>query len=88
MATFTMSIPDAIVPVLLNAFDWQYPGRVVVDEDGNPVETCTKADWAKLQLRRHIKEIYKSYKVVTDMDAARDAAALEAETETAGVAVT
>jgi hypothetical protein len=80
MAEFTVYIPDELVPDLLDAFDAVFHGR---EEEG-----YTKVQWAKRQLRRYVRGVYRRWKATEAAEAAEIAAAQQAETDSEGIDVT
>lgn len=84
MAQFTLTIPNGLLQEILNAFEYQYP--IPVDTDDVPV--MTQAQNAKLQVRRYVRDIYTAYNATTASDAARDAAIMQAEIDSAPIEVT
>lgn len=75
MATVQITIPDAALDRVLDAFDGSYNGRL--DDEG--VELFTKAQWAKLWAARYVKDILVGYEAKTAAAIARDAARANAE---------
>ena len=53
MAEIKLTIPDDVVERVLDAFDGMYGGR----------GTMSKANWAKKQVRRYVRETVRAYEV-------------------------
>ncbi len=84
MAQFVMTIPDAFVPALLDAFEWRFP--IPIDPaTGQPAKT--QAENAKDEVRRFAREVYKDYKAQEAAQAAEVAAGDAADTESGGIVV-
>lgn len=80
MASFTLTVPDALVPDLLDAFADMY---------GYDAETDgTKANFAKSKIRDYVKEVYKAHQATISAEAARQSAISAADTAAADVDVT
>ncbi len=75
MATVSVTIPDAAIDRVLDAFDGSYNGRL--DDEG--IELFTKAQWAKRWAARYVKDILVGYEVKVAAAAARETAKTEAE---------
>ena len=76
MAEFTITIPDNKVQELLTAFATLYPIPQAVQEDPE-VESeplYTKPVWAKMQVRKYIREVYTAWKAKEAAEDARLAA--------------
>lgn len=71
MARFTIEIPDSKVQELLTAFATLYPIPLAVDEE-EPL--YTKPVWAKMQVRKYIREVYTAWKAKQAAEDARLAA--------------
>lgn len=52
MANISITIPDAVVPRVLDAFDGSYPGRP---------QGVTQAAWAKRQVINYVRDVTVSY---------------------------
>jgi len=75
MAEFTITVPGDKVQDLLDAFATVYPIPLAVSEEGEEEEPqYTKPAWAKLQVRRFIREVYKAWKAKQAAEDARLAA--------------
>ena len=73
MAEITITIGDAWVGRILDAFDGSYPGRVVVDEETGEEEILyTKPQWAKRQVAGYVKDVIRSFEASVAADVARD----------------
>jgi hypothetical protein len=79
MAEITISIGDVWVPRILDAFDGLYPGRVTLDEEGNPVELYTKVQWAKKKVARHVKLVLQRWEASQAAEDARQASIEDTE---------
>ena len=76
MASFTITVPDAVAPDVLEAFAWKYGWT---DEQG------TKAVFARQQITNHLKAVYAEWKVVEAKRQAEYDAAVAAAAATSGV---
>lgn len=95
MATFTVTIPNAILDDLIDAMalgtGWT---ETIIDDEGEEIPNPeTKAQWAKRILREWIKRHYRKYKgdeAVKDIapETARQAAIDQAVQDTADLTVT
>ena len=83
MANFTMTIPDAVVDDVLNAFATAYP----IPEDEGGTSLYTKPQWAKMKLRDYVRSIYRAYKANNASETARSIAADAADVDSKGVSV-
>lgn len=76
MAQFTITIPDGKVADLLEAFATLYPIPTTEpeegEEEGDPL--YTKVAWAKMQVRKYIREVYTAWKAKEAAEDARLAA--------------
>lgn len=77
MPNFTVTIPVGLLNGLLDAFANTYP--IPDDEEGAPL--YTKAVWAKMRIRRYIRDIYSSQAAALAAETARTTAIETAETE-------
>ena len=66
---------DDVVDRLLDAFDGMYNGR----------GTVTKANWAKKQVRRYIRETVRAYEVQEASVGVAEAAEIAADEATEGI---
>ena len=76
MAQFTIEIPDDKVTELLTAFAtlYQIPLAVQEDPEVEPEPLYTKPVWAKMQVRKYIREVYTAWKAKEAAEVARLAA--------------
>ena len=75
MAQFTIEIPNDKVAELLTAFATLYPIPQAVTEEGEEGEPqYTKPVWAKMQVRKYIREVYTAWKAKEAAENARLAA--------------
>lgn len=76
MAQIIFDIGDATLAKYIEACN-DIQGRTGTDENGNPVEYYTPAQWAKKQLIDHAKEIISRYESkVRDQQKQTDVAAI------------
>ena len=75
MAEIKLTIPDAVVERVLDAFDGMYSGR----------GTTSKANWAKKQVRRYIRETVRAYEVQEASVGVAEAAEIAADESTEGI---
>lgn len=80
MATFTLTVPDALVPDMLDAFAALYGYDAATDG--------TRANFAKGKIRDYVKEVYTAHQATIGAEAARQSAISAADTTTADVDVT
>lgn len=78
MATITLNIPDAQLNRVVNGLATLYGYQATVNGEPNPQ---TKAQFAKAQILRFVKESVKAVEANADAEAARTAAVTKAETE-------
>lgn len=75
MARFIMTIPDELLPDILEAFAFAYP----IPVDDNDIPIMSSGQNAKIQLRRFVREVYITYNTLLDVETARLAATSAAE---------
>lgn len=75
MAEITLTIPDEIVPRILDAFDGMYGGR----------ETTSKAAWAKQWVRNYVRDVVRHYEVQEASVGIAEAAETAADEATEGI---
>jgi len=78
MATITITIPDAVVGRVLDAFDGVYDGRTK-RRDGELVELYTKPQWAKLHVIRYISTITRQWESEEAVRAIEEVPGIESE---------
>lgn len=69
MATITITTDPTKDARIADAFDAEFPGRIV-----NGVATMTKAQWIKQQLINDIKQVVRNYEANLAASAARSTA--------------
>jgi len=75
VAEITLTIPDAIVPRILDAFDGMYGER----------GTMSKAAWAKKWVRNYIREVVRHYEAQEASVGVAEAAETAADEATEGI---
>ena len=75
MAEIKLTIPPAVLDRVLDAFDGMYGGR----------GTVSKANWAKKQVRRYIRETVRAYEVQEASTGVTKAAEIAADEATEGI---
>lgn len=88
-ATMRITVPDELVPQLLEAFAQVFNRpETVIDEHGNEVPNPeTKAQFAKRHIRRFIRDVWRVYKSNRAAEEAKKKALEQAETETKPIVV-
>lgn len=76
MAEIKLTIPDAIAPRILDAFDGHY---------GERPEGISKAVWAKRWLRNYVREIVRMWEVQETSVGVAEAAEIAANEATEGI---
>ena len=75
MAEIKLTIPDDVVDRVLDAFDGMYGGR----------GTISKANWAKKQVRRYIREVVRDFERQEATVGVAEAAEIAADESTEGI---
>ena len=80
--SLTLTVPDAIKGDVINAFAYTYKYQDTIDGQPNPQ---TKAQFAKEIIKQFIREVYKKYKVDTQLN--QQTLIDQADTASTGVGV-
>jgi hypothetical protein len=80
--SLTLTVPDAIKTDVINAFAYAYKYQDTINGQPNPQ---TKAQFAKEIIKQFIREVYKKYKVETQLN--QDTLIQQADTASTGIGV-
>jgi len=88
MASFTLTVPNAVVPDLLQAFADMYGYQdTIADAQGSTIPNpVTKAAFAKEKIREYVRDVYKAGKLKA-LTTARTTIINDADTTTGPITV-
>lgn len=85
MATMTITIPDAQLNRVRDAFAAAYGYSATVPDPANPGQTIpnpeNKTQFTQRMVRKYMHEVVKGYEATKDAETARQAAIIKAENE-------